>query len=711
MPIFKSVLRKYTPPTCTLEIQGRESPLSRWVKLPVLNQLEFKLSFDDPRQTDEKLVTIWGDRDELEDLSQAVETYVQNFLETTPSQLPVSLLATAAALPRTTARPDNGNGSSVVNPFETGSASPTKPGDTPGDAGSNGAALRGMLSATPYLQPRGLVAHDLFLGPLATAESGPVVPLSALQLFDLATALDEYSAQMVVLPKTKGRFRRLSAPPVWTYATAAAVLALAGLTPAVMQLLKPKPSTQTAVLVPSEQAIPTEPTPIVPEISPNPRASGLPTVPNPTTSPGLSSPIPTPSGLSSPNQTPNVATLPGSDSLAPTQQAPISPGQRLPSPSLNQSPLSLGAGSPNSASTGTLSGFGSRGIPNSASTGTLPAPTRRISPPDSMFGQTSPRSFSIAPDSSPKQSATSRRRTRQTVAAAPRRATPSASVRRNTPRQTVAAATRKRPQPSASVRRNTPPQFVAAAPTLFPKFSDPQSISVSQAPLSQLPRFSNVPDRPAASNAPFAPSAPPASFPSIRNLPPIASPSTPPQQSRGIAPRDTAALPRLSPAPVTPPIPDEPVAVAIAPLTQTTPLITPSPSARPLPSNTPAGQENRERGTDDNKVATNSRLPDTIPQVAEVRDKLQQRWKPPQDLTQSLEYTLVFSGDGSIERIIPLSDAARKYMGSTGMPMLNGKPFVSPFAKRAQSAIEGGRNSKIRVVLNSNGNVETRLLR
>ena len=659
MPIFKSVLRKYTPPTCTLEVQGRESPLSRWVKLPVLNQLEFKLSFDDPRQPDEKLVTIWGDRDELEDLSQAVETYVQNFLETTPSQLPVSLLATAAALPRTTARPNNGNGSSVVNPFETGSASPTKPGDSPGEAGSDGAALRGMLSATPYLQPRGLVAHDLFLGPLATAESGPVVPLTALQLFDLATALDEYSAQMVALPKTKGRVRRLSAPPVWTYATAAAVLALAGLTPAVMQLLKPKPSTQTAVLVPSEQANPTEPTPLVTEISPNPRASGLPIAPNPTTSPGLSSPIPTPSGLSSPNQTPNVATLPGSSSPAPTQQARISQGQRL--PSLNQFPSSLGAGSL-----------------NSAPTGALPAPPLGISRSDSLFGQTSPRSFSIAPDSSPQQSATSRRRTRQTVAAAPRRTTP-----------------------SASVRRNTPPPFVAFSPTLVPKFSDPQSISGSPAPLSQQPRFSAVPDRPAASNAPFAPSAPPASFPNLRNLPPIASPSTPPQQSRGIAPRDTAALPRLSPAPVTPPLPDEPVAVAIAPPTQTTPSS--SPSARPLPSNTPAVQDRSETGSDDNKVATNSRLPDTIPQVAEVRDKLQQRWKPPQELTQSLEYTMVFSGDGSVERIIPLSEAARKYMGSTGMPMLNGKPFVS--------AIEGGRNSKIRVVLNSNGNVETRLLR
>jgi len=70
-------------------------------------------------------------------------------------------------------------------------------------------------------------------------------------------------------------------------------------------------------------------------------------------------------------------------------------------------------------------------------------------------------------------------------------------------------------------------------------------------------------------------------------------------------------------------------------------------------------------------------------------------------LTQSLQYTFVVGQNGSIQRVIPLGDAAKKHMDSTGMPRL-GEPFVSP--------LQGKRNANIRVDLNSDGKVNTFLV-
>lgn len=96
--------------------------------------------------------------------------------------------------------------------------------------------------------------------------------------------------------------------------------------------------------------------------------------------------------------------------------------------------------------------------------------------------------------------------------------------------------------------------------------------------------------------------------------------------------------------------------------------------------------------------AARDRLFDTIPQVAQARNYLQQRWQPPEDLTKALEYRLFIAPDGSIERIIPLGGASQVHIEQTGIPLV-GKPFVSP--------VEGDRNPIIRVVLNPDGQVET----
>ena len=43
-----------------------------------------------------------------------------------------------------------------------------------------------------HIESSSYLTHNLFLGSLANQTSGPVIELSLLQLFDLATALDEY---------------------------------------------------------------------------------------------------------------------------------------------------------------------------------------------------------------------------------------------------------------------------------------------------------------------------------------------------------------------------------------------------------------------------------------------------------------------------------------------------------------------------------------
>ena len=89
---------------------------------------------------------------------------------------------------------------------------------------------------------------------------------------------------------------------------------------------------------------------------------------------------------------------------------------------------------------------------------------------------------------------------------------------------------------------------------------------------------------------------------------------------------------------------------------------------------------------------------DTIPQVAEVRRYFQQRWSPPQGLTQTLEYSLTIAPNGTIRQITPLGQTAGDFVDRTGIPLV-GEPFVSP--------ISNGRTARIRLVLSPDGKVQT----
>jgi hypothetical protein len=197
---------------------ANNSPLARWAGQPVVQKLRFQLTLDDPKLPKEEWITLRGDRAQLEALHETVTGYVQAFLEQSHSHLKASGVSVAEA------------------PIATQSATRI---DT---------ALAGS-SAPPglSLRPKGLLKHDLALGTLATAETPNVISLNALQLFDLANALDDYAADLLVLPLTQSR----QASPAFVRwgQLAATGLIVVGLSASVAKLIdsqSPSPSANQA---------------------------------------------------------------------------------------------------------------------------------------------------------------------------------------------------------------------------------------------------------------------------------------------------------------------------------------------------------------------------------------------------------------------------------------------------------------------------------
>ncbi|MDJ0660976.1 MAG: DUF4335 domain-containing protein [Crocosphaera sp.] len=93
-------------------------------------------------------------------------------------------------------------------------------------------------------------------------------------------------------------------------------------------------------------------------------------------------------------------------------------------------------------------------------------------------------------------------------------------------------------------------------------------------------------------------------------------------------------------------------------------------------------------------------LLDAIPQVAQVRQYFQERWEPPQNLEQTLEYRLIVQEDGSLKQTVPLGRSAAIYRSQIPFPV-PGSEFVSP--------LETSNNQTIRLVLIPNGKVKTLL--
>ncbi|MGV0026497.1 DUF4335 domain-containing protein [Phormidesmis priestleyi] len=250
-----SVLRKYTPPTCALEISAKNSPLSRWAGRSVLKHLRFKLSFDDPRISEDQWTTVRGKGSQLESLCQVVSTYVQQFLSQSNT-----LLQDSHSGKGLSANLDGNVATiAILDP----------PNPDPVDRSS------GL-----FIQPRGILSHELFLGTLATEETGASIRLSAVQLADLATALDEYAADVTALPNLN-RPGWLKNPPQWTSIAATFLIAVGLATSALRLFDRSTPQTAEAPTTSqgassSDQRLALQPLP-----SPSPSPLTLPTAPPP----------------------------------------------------------------------------------------------------------------------------------------------------------------------------------------------------------------------------------------------------------------------------------------------------------------------------------------------------------------------------------------------------------------------------------------------
>jgi len=219
MARLNSVIRRYTPPTCTIEILAQSSPLSRWMGQTVIKQLRFNLHFDDPRLPQAERIMIKGDRDQLEELNHAVIFYVQRLLQESAENFAVSFSQQV----KTDANLDK---------LETKDISPTASATTRLSEVSSDTPLQ-IPTNKIYLEPSGNLTHKLYLGSLSNQISTPVVQLSVLQLFDLATALDEYSSDVLTLPSFNSELAGSRLP---NWASVAAILVFAaGLTPLTWQ--------------------------------------------------------------------------------------------------------------------------------------------------------------------------------------------------------------------------------------------------------------------------------------------------------------------------------------------------------------------------------------------------------------------------------------------------------------------------------------------
>ncbi|MCT7956458.1 DUF4335 domain-containing protein [Laspinema palackyanum] len=284
-------MRRYTPPTCTLEIVAKSSPLSKWMGKPVLKQLRFQLSFDAPQLPEEQQVTIRGDARALDALSHAVTNYVQDFVQQSPQRLNATYFAAeadATSTPSEVQTEITEPTTRLQSPHPTLEEKPIAgfPSPPPDQVSWNSQTLEPVLGI--YLKPRGLLAHELHFGELATPESGPVVNLGTLQLFDLATALDYAAADAIALPNLGG-VAGLSKTPPWL-AIAAMALFTVGVSASLLNLLNPATEGDTPTVaqspaepLPEQNVVPVPPPVVAPPTVPpgtNPAPNGVQTPPN-----------------------------------------------------------------------------------------------------------------------------------------------------------------------------------------------------------------------------------------------------------------------------------------------------------------------------------------------------------------------------------------------------------------------------------------------
>lgn len=288
----------FTSPTCTLEVMGELSPLSRVAEKSILKRLRFELQIRSGGG--DLVIEVRGMRSHLLALTNTVQTYVQNYLNT-PSDSP----------------------------------------ELPSSTTTEGISL----------QPESLTRQTLHLGNLASRSGPQQVPLNTLQLADLADVLDQLEGTVSILPadalpaQVYPRRRPLSRRFAWAGPAAAGLLVVVGVSTVLPKILNSGQMSQSKTasapdLTQPEAgmssrsggtsgSLPPE-TPMAK--TPEPLPTGTPQ-PTPETTPGaianqpnLATPLPTPRGqiqglgADTPTSgTPNTAQSPAAQPAAPVR--------------------------------------------------------------------------------------------------------------------------------------------------------------------------------------------------------------------------------------------------------------------------------------------------------------------------------------------------------------------------------------------------------
>ena len=216
---MSTVIHRFTPPTCTLEIRRDGFPFSFWSKSNSA-EIRFELKFDDPRVLTSQQTTIKGDRRNLDQIKAAVELYLRQYLQSS---------------------------------FKSESQSE-----------------RQFQHQQLYLKQKGLVSHELCLDFLNDVDR---IRLTTVQLFDLATVLEAYSEDAAL---TATKSPQIKAVLFWTIAATTAIAIGVGISTSLLKksvpnlapVAEPEPQTPVAEI---DEVVPPQTT--TAERSPQPKLS------------------------------------------------------------------------------------------------------------------------------------------------------------------------------------------------------------------------------------------------------------------------------------------------------------------------------------------------------------------------------------------------------------------------------------------------------
>ncbi|WP_373544983.1 DUF4335 domain-containing protein [Chamaesiphon sp.] len=506
--------------------------------------------------------------------------------------------------------------------------------------------------------------HQLYLGNLGTVGSGEVLTLSAIQLFDLATVLDEYVAEHQILSDDRDRtatfsradipahgdrvaeFNPISTPPS-RLPNLPNIPGEPAIDPVYYRTRRSQSSFMSAIPWAVAAALAVGVPLLILDPNPNPLKDAVSKVKifNPTKKPDLATAKKPAATLPSTpiNLDPTVPTA----TPTPWQAQPVQPPQVIQKPpaSINtpQNPSILGTAL----------------LPDAIANKPATAPTTTASGENVLSGIAANPPNSTQPPAIEKIDSTIERKT--TPRAKPDRvATPSSVV----------------PSPATTMTKNP---------------AAPGKLSVSKRPmLIPSPNLSPIVVSPSiAAPVPFNP---PVLEPSER-LPkttktttqkvqptPIAS-KTKPKPAKSIAPVSTPSFEPFAPIPRNPnlinPNQNDPDPAE----SQAPPIVVPD---KPLQSN--AGAANAEAAD--------------AASLQETKRYFQGKWKATPTQTNSLQYVVQVSGkSGIVQNVSPQGEAATAYLQQT--------KFVKPGQKLISPAAAGSSDRKIRVLLQPDGNVDT----